>query len=148
MIFFSTLADAKNLLPEHKKWNRTYEAIEASNGLLAGVYYSVGDSLTWMNLPAGFQDKHLQASNRYLRILYVKSGEVTFLHSQTAGCAEIRAYSDLDDKVFLSGDVAEEKLEAGNFVIFEPADATQIQAVNGETLLLRVTVEGFSFPNK
>lgn len=100
MIRFSSLTDAKGLLPEHKKWNRTYEAIAASDELLTGVFYSVGDSLTWMNLPAGFQDKYLQASNRYLRLLYVKSGLVTLRFCAAADCEVLRTYSDLDDKVF------------------------------------------------
>lgn len=63
MQVFENLSQFQACLGNARKWERTLEAIKASEKCLPGVTYSVGDSLTWLKVvPA---EKDSEDKNQY-----------------------------------------------------------------------------------
>ena len=143
-----------------KKWQRTRQAIENLDRIEPGVAHSIGDSLTYWRGPAegllaawrtgdGFV-----ASRRYLTVLHAVDADLAVEVVPVAE-ADVRApYDDLSDREVLSDTGASARastatVPAGGLGVVELDEAFRLRPGNGgQAAIIRVTVEGASFPNK
>lgn len=145
-----------------KKWQRTRQAIENLDRIEPGVAHSIGDSLTYWRGPAegllaawrtgdGFV-----ASRRYLTVLHAVDADLAVELVPVAE-ADVRApYDDLSDREVLSAGGASvatgastATVPAGGLGVVELDEAFRLRPGNGgQAAIIRVTVEGASFPNK
>ena len=143
-----------------KKWQRTRQAIENLDRIEPGIAHSIGDSLTYWRGPAkgllaawrtgdGFV-----ASRRYLTVLHAVDADLAVEVVPVAE-ADVRApYDDLSDREVLSDTGASARastatVPAGGLGVVELDEAFRLRPGNGgQAAIIRVTVEGASFPNK
>lgn len=143
-----------------KKWQRTRQAIENLDRIEPGIAHSIGDSLTYWRGPAegllaawrtgdGFV-----ASRRYLTVLHAVDADLAVEVVPVAE-ADVRApYDDLSDREVLSAAGASTgastaTVPAGGLGVVELDEAFRLRPGNGgQAAIIRVTVEGVSFPNK
>ena len=143
-----------------KKWQRTRQAIENLDRIEPGVAHSIGDSLTYWRGPAegllaawrtgdGFV-----ASRRYLTVLHAVDADLAVEVVPVAE-ADVRApYDDLSDREVLSDTGASARasaatVPAGGLGVVGLDEAFRLRPGNGgQAAIIRVTVEGASFPNK
>ena len=143
-----------------KKWQRTRQAIENLDRIEPGIAHSIGDSLTYWRGPAegllaawrtgdGFV-----ASRRYLTVLHAVDADLAVEVVPVAE-ADVRApYDDLSDREVLSDTGASARastatVPAGGLGVVELDEAFRLMPGNGgQAAIIRVTVEGASFPNK
>ena len=143
-----------------KKWQRTRQTIENLDRIEPGVAHSIGDSLTYWRGPAegllaawrtgdGFV-----ASRRYLTVLHAVDADLAVEVVPVAE-ADVRApYDDLSDREVLSDTGASARastatVPAGGLGVVELDEAFRLRPGNGgQAAIIRVTVEGASFPNK
>ena len=147
-----------------KKWQRTRQAIENLDRIEPGVAHSIGDSLTYWRGPAegllaawrtgdGFV-----ASRRYLTVLHAVDADLAVEVVPVAE-ADVRApYDDLSDREVLSAAGASAAGAsaasatpgpAGGLGVVGLDEAFRLMPGNGgQAAIIRVTVEGASFPNK
>lgn len=142
-----------------KKWQRTRQAIENLDRIEPGIAHSIGDSLTYWRGPAegllaawrtgdGFV-----ASRRYLTVLHAVDADLAVEVVPVAE-ADVRApYDDLSDREVLSaagaGAASATTVPAGGLGIVGLNEAFRLMPGNGgQAAIIRVTVEGASFPNK
>ena len=143
-----------------KKWQRTRQAIENLDRIEPGIAHSIGDSLTYWRGPAegllaawrtgdGFV-----ASRRYLTVLHAVDADLAVELVPVAE-ADVRApYDDLSDREVLSDTGASARastatVPAGGLGVVELDEAFRLRPGNGgQAAIIRVTVEGASFPNK
>lgn len=143
-----------------KKWQRTRQAIENLDRIEPGIAHSIGDSLTYWRGPAegllaawrtgdGFV-----ASRRYLTVLHAVDADLAVELVPVAE-ADVRApYDDLSDREVLSAAGASARastatVPAGGLGVVELDEAFRLRPGNGgQAAIIRVTVEGASFPNK
>ena len=143
-----------------KKWQRTRQAIENLDRIEPGIAHSIGDSLTYWRGPAegllaawrtgdGFV-----ASRRYLTVLHAVDADLAVEVVPVAE-ADVRApYDDLSDREVLSAAGASARastatVPAGGLGVVELDEAFRLRPGNGgQAAIIRVTVEGASFPNK
>ncbi len=142
-----------------KKWQRTRQAIENLDRIEPGVAHSIGDSLTYWRGPAegllaawrtgdGFV-----ASRRYLTVLHAVDADLAVEVVPVAE-ADVRApYDDLSDREVLSAAGASAAsattVPAGGLGVVGLDEAFRLMPGNGgQAAIIRVTVEGASFPNK
>ncbi|MDC4233139.1 hypothetical protein M3T53_05355 [Actinomyces sp. B33] len=147
MRIFTTLDEARAHLAGEKKWDRAFEAIDASARLPHGIAYSVGDSLTWRGVGPECAEESLTASRRYLRVVYCATGSIEVRISDD--WAPTCPYSDLSDRQGADGPDRPILLGAGALLLVDIHEATRlVPAPDFSGALLRVTVEGRSFHNK
>jgi len=142
-----------------KKWQRTRQAIENLDRIEPGIAHSIGDSLTYWRGPAegllaawrtgdGFV-----ASRRYLTVLHAVDADLAVEVVPVAE-ADVRApYDDLSDREVLSAGGASvasaTTVPAGGLGVVGLDEAFRLMPGNGgQAAIIRVTVEGASFPNK
>lgn len=151
MRIFSSVADAQQALAGTKKWDRTFEAIAASETLPRGITWSVGDSLTWRSIDPNDHEDVLTARRRYSRVVHCRTGRINI--SVVEAGTPTGPYSDLTDRQPIAEPCDHEPtritLTAGQVVCFDPAEATRLDESDDFTgTLLHLTVEGRSFHNK
>lgn len=143
-----------------KKWQRTRQAIENLDRIEPGVAHSIGDSLTYWRGPAeGLlaawrTDDGFVASRRYLTVLHAVDADLAVELVPVAE-ADVRApYDDLSDREVLSDTGASARasaatVPAGGLGVVGLDEAFRLRPGNGgQAAIIRVTVEGASFPNK
>ena len=145
-----------------KKWQRTRQAIENLDRIEPGIAHSIGDSLTYWRGPAeGLlaawrTDDGFVASRRYLTVLHAVDADLAVELVPVAE-ADVRApYDDLSDREVLSAGGASvatgastATVPAGGLGVVELDEAFRLRPGNGgQAAIIRVTVEGASFPNK
>ena len=143
-----------------KKWQRTRQAIENLDRIEPGIAHSIGDSLTYWRGPAeGLlaawrTDDGFVASRRYLTVLHAVDADLAVELVPVAE-ADVRApYDDLSDREVLSDTGASSRastatVPAGGLGVVELDEAFRLRPGNGgQAAIIRVTVEGASFPNK
>ena len=125
-----------------RKWMRCGQAIRQSTRLPLDTAYSLGDSLTFWAVPAGV----LSPIDEPLAV-YVRAKTAL----RPAG-----AYSDVSDREWFGLPNDDEEgvpcvVPVGGVLIMEECEAMRINATPeavGRVSVVRVTVEGFTFPNK
>ena len=143
-----------------KKWQRTRQAIENLDRIEPGVAHSIGDSLTYWRGPAeGLlaawrTDDGFVASRRYLTVLHAVDADLAVELVPVAE-ADVRApYDDLSDREVLSDTGASARasaatVPAGGLGVVGLDEVFRLRPGNGgQAAIIRVTVEGASFPNK
>ena len=143
-----------------KKWQRTRQAIENLDRIEPGIAHSIGDSLTYWRGPAeGLlaawrTDDGFVASRRYLTVLHAVDADLAVELVPVAE-ADVRApYDDLSDREVLSDTGASARasaatVPAGGLGVVGLDEAFRLRPGNGgQAAIIRVTVEGASFPNK
>ena len=143
-----------------KKWQRTRQAIENLDRIEPGIAHSIGDSLTYWRGPAeGLlaawrTDDGFVASRRYLTVLHAVDADLAVELVPVAE-ADVRApYDDLSDREVLSDTGASARastatVPAGGLGVIGLDEAFRLMPGNGgQAAIIRVTVEGASFPNK
>lgn len=143
-----------------KKWQRTRQAIENLDRIEPGIAHSIGDSLTYWRGPAeGLlaawrTDDGFVASRRYLTVLHAVDADLAVELVPVAE-ADVRApYDDLSDREVLSDTGASARastatVPAGGLGVVGLDEAFRLMPGNGgQAAIIRVTVEGASFPNK
>lgn len=142
------------------KWQRTRQAIENLDRIEPGIAHSIGDSLTYWRGPAeGLlaawrTDDGFVASRRYLTVLHAVDADLAVELVPVAE-ADVRApYDDLSDREVLSAAGASARasaatVPAGGLGVVGLDEAFRLRPGNGgQAAIIRVTVEGASFPNK
>ena len=143
-----------------KKWQRTRQAIENLDRIEPGIAHSIGDSLTYWRGPAeGLlaawrTDDGFVASRRYLTVLHAVDADLAVELVPVAE-ADVRApYDDLSDREVLSDTGASARastatVPTGGLGVIGLDEAFRLMPGNGgQAAIIRVTVEGASFPNK
>lgn len=141
------------------KWQRTRQAIENLDRIEPGIAHSIGDSLTYWRGPAeGLlaawrTDDGFVASRRYLTVLHAVDADLAVELVPVAE-ADVRApYDDLSDREVLSATGASTAsattVPTGGLGVIGLDEAFRLMPGNGgQAAIIRVTVEGASFPNK
>ena len=145
MHVFNSRADFDAQMKSVKKWMRTGQALDGVSELQHDVAYSIGDSLVywWVNAhEAAAAD--LVGHRRYHAVLAPLDGDLTVEVAPKAGLTCTRAYSDIDDR---------ERFEGTGETVTIPAEIDEAyrvvaDAADPRVVVLHVTVEGYSFPNK
>ena len=152
--------DPEALVREHggaRKWQRTRRAIESLGRVRPGVAHSVGDSLTYWKGAAGEllaawrAGDGLVASRRYLNVLHAVDADLPVEVVPVAE-ADVRApYDDLSDREVVGAAEGTRSVvvPAGGVGVVELGEAFRlVPGTGGRAAIIRVTVEGASFPNK
>ena len=113
--------------------------------------YSIGDSLVywWVNAhEAATAD--LVGHRRYHAVLAPLDGDLTVEVAPKASLTCTRAYSDIDDRERFEGTGETVTIPAGGVAVVEIDEAYRVvaDAADPRVVVLHVTVEGYSFPNK
>ena len=142
---------------DSKKWQRTRQAIENLDRIEPGIAHSIGDSLTYWRGPAkgllaawrtgdGFV-----ASRRYLNVLHAVDADLPVEVVPVAE-ADVRApYDDLSDREVVGAAEGTRSVvvPSGGVGVVELGEAFRlVPGTGGRAAIIRVTVEGASFPNK
>ncbi|MFE6970293.1 hypothetical protein [Isoptericola sp. NPDC057653] len=149
MRVFRDHAHLQEVLGGVPKWDRTLQALRADRGL-AGVMYSVGDSLTSMRerTPALATDG-LVARRRYLVALSPVDGDASVEVAPVAGLEVAAPYSDLSDRELLRGPGERRTVPRGAVLVVGPGEAVRVLPSPDVTAVVaHVTVEGATFHNK
>lgn len=134
-----------------KKWMRVGQALDIAPTLLQDVAYSIGDSLTyWWDRTPAIATPDMVGSRRYLSVLAPIDGDAHAVVAPKADLSLTRAYSDLDDRERFEATEAEAVcVPAGGVLVVEEHEAFRVLPdPDVAAVVLRVTVEGYSFPNK
>lgn len=156
MRVYHSLEEFVQQCAEHKKWNRTRQAIEAAPSLLPNVAYSLGDSLTyWWQPTAELAQTYYRGEfigrRRYLTVLTPIEAEASVEVANKHELHTIEPYSDITDRERFDGQGEVIRLHPHEIVIVEEDEACRVLADSdeqGAMVEIHVTVEGFSFPNK
>ena len=124
MHVFNSRADFDAQMKSVKKWMRTGQALD-------GVADLVGH-------------------RRYHAVLAPLDGDLTVEVAPKAGLTCTRAYSDIDDRERFEGAGETVTIPAGGVAVVEINEAYRViaEASDPRVVVLHVTVEGYSFPNK
>lgn len=119
--------------------------------------YSLGDSLTFWAVPAGaLADDRYVGHRRYHTVLSpIDEPLAVYVRPKTA-LRPAGAYSDVSDREWFGLPNDDEEgvpcvVPVGGILIMEECEAMRINATSvavGRVSVVRVTVEGFTFPNK
>lgn len=140
-----------------RKWMRCGQAIRQSTHLPLDTAYSLGDSLTFWAVPAGaLADDRYVGHRRYHTVLSpIDEPLAVYVRPKTA-LRPAGAYSDVSDREWFGLPNDDEEgvpcvVPVGGILIMEECEAMRINATPeavGRVSVVRVTVEGFTFPNK
>lgn len=134
-----------------KKWMRTGQALDIASGLLRNVAYSIGDSLTyWWDRTPGLATPDMVGGRRYLTVLSPIDGDMAVEVAPKADLTCIEAYSDLTDRERFAADGGEVvTVPRGGVLVVDVEEAARVLPdPDVAAVMLHVTVEGYSFPNK
>ena len=138
-------------------WRRARRAIENLDRIAPGTAHSVGDSLTYWRGPsndllaAWRAGDGLIASRRYLNVLHAIDADLVVEVAPVAEARVLTPYDDLTDREVLSATAGVQAVTvpAGGVGVVGPDEAFRlVPGAGGRAAILRVTVEGASFPNK
>lgn len=151
MHVFNSRADFDAQMKPVKKWMRTGQALDGVSELQHDVAYSIGDSLVywWVNAhEAATAD--LVGHRRYHAVLAPLDGDLTVEVAPKGGLTCTCAYSDIDDRERFEGTGETVTIPAGGVAVVEIDEAYRVvsDATDPRVVVLHVTVEGYSFPNK
>ena len=139
MHIFNSRADFDAQMKSVKKWMRTGQALDGVSELQHDVAYSIGDSLVywWVNA-------HEAATADLV------DGNLTVEVASKADLTCTRAYSDIDDRERFEGTGETVTIPTGGVAVVEIDEAYRVvaDAADPRVVVLHVTVEGYSFPNK
>ena len=111
-----------------------------------------GGKLTRRALPARHEaaTADLVGHRRYHAVLAPLDGDLTVEVAPKAGLTCTRAYSDIDDRERFEGAGEKVVIPAGGVAVVEIDEAYRVvsDAADPRVVVLHVTVEGYSFPNK
>lgn len=147
MLTFADLTELRRVLGGTKKWDRSLEAINIAPGVPADVTHSVGDSLTY-RITSRRDSPELTGHRRYLAVRHVLRGTATVAVARQAELTPTDGYDDLSDRQHFTGTAEEVDLHEGAVLIAEIDEALRDVRVDGDVVVLRVTVEGAFFANK
>ncbi|MCF2622338.1 hypothetical protein [Collinsella tanakaei] len=151
MHVYETRAQFDAELSSVKKWMRVGQALDIAPTLLQDVAYSIGDSLTyWWDRTSALSTPDMVGTRRYLSVVAPIDGEAHVVVAPKADLAPTRAYSDLDDRErFEAADVKPVVVPAGGILVVDEQEAFRILPDQDvAAVMVRVTIEGYSFPNK
>ena len=151
MHIFNSRADFDAQMKSVKKWMRTGQALDGVSELQHDVAYSIGDSLVywWVNAhEAATAD--LVGHRRYHAVLAPLDGNLTVGVASKAVLPGTGAYGDIDDRGRFEGAGEPGTIPAGGVAVVEIDEAYRVvaDAADPRVVVLHVTVEGYSFPNK
>lgn len=150
MHIYQTRYEFDESLSQTKKWHRAGEALDQAAGLLQNVAYSIGDSLTyWWDTAENTATEYFIGHRRYLTMLYAMNTEVTIEAECKTRLTETKPYNDLTDREIFTGEGRSITIPKGGIFITDIDEAIKLQTSSDTNIvLLHVTVEGYSFPNK
>lgn len=151
MHVFNSRADFDAQMKSVKKWMRTGQALDGVADLQHDVAYSIGDSLVyWWVYARETATADLVGHRRYHAVLAPLDGDLTVEVAPKAGLTCTRAYSDIDDRERFEGAGETVTIPAGGVAVVEIDEAYRViaEASDPRVVVLHVTVEGYSFPNK
>ena len=169
MHVFNSRADFDAQMKSVRKWMRTGQALDGVADLQHDVAYSIGDSLVywWVNAHeaatadlVGHRRYHAvlaphdsdgdRPDRRYHAVLAPLDGDLTVEVAPKASLTCTRAYSDIDDRERFEGTGETVTIPAGGVAVVEIDEAYRVvaDAADPRVVVLHVTVEGYSFPNK
>lgn len=150
MRIFDSPDALRALLGGEKKWSRALEALSAAPSLPAGVTYSIGDSLTYRRGRAvDLATEELTGRRRYLMVVASLGGEVAVEVASQDAVTAAGPYSDLTDRQPFTGGAESVTVPDGGLLVVGIDEAARILPdPHARAVLLHVTVEGSSFPNK
>ena len=160
MRVYTTLESCRANLGAVRKWQRTLEAIATADPtsgvgpeLALDAAYSLGDSLTfWRADDAALGAERFTGHRRYHEVLAPVRGDLTVMVASKSRLESHGDYSDDSDRETFGGDgdAAERVVvPCGGVLIVGIDEAFRVEPrQQGETVVVHVTVEGFTFPNK
>ncbi|MBM6867205.1 hypothetical protein [Collinsella tanakaei] len=151
MHVYETRARLDAELGHVKKWMRVGQALDIAPTLLRDVAYSIGDSLTyWWDRTPAVATPDMVGSRRYLSVLAPIDGSAQVVVAPKAELSQTVAYSDLDDRErFEAVDTPVVTVPAGGVLVMDEDEAFRaLPDPDVAVVVVRVTVEGYSFPNK
>lgn len=133
-----------------RKWERTLEALAATEGLDAGIAYSIGDSLTYRRgLAPAFATSSLVGRRRYHQVVAATGGDVVVEVAPKSRLAEAGPYDDLSDRQPFAGTGEAVTVPDGGILVVDIDEAARVlPAPASAAVVLHVTVEGATFHNK
>lgn len=151
MHVFNSRTDFDAQMKSVKKWMRTGQALDGIADLQHDVAYSIGDSLVyWWVYAREAATAGLVGHRRYHAVLAPLDGDLPVEVAPKAGLTCTRAYSDIDDRERFEGTGEIVTIPAGGVAVVEIDEAYRVLAdtTGPRVVVLHVTVEGYSFPNK
>lgn len=133
-----------------KKWVRCGQALDLASGLQRDVAYSIGDSLVyWWDEAASLAASDFVGHRRYLSVLSPIDGGLAVEIAPKSALQAIKPYSDLTDRERFAGAGERTVVQAGGVLVVDIDEAFRIPADQRvKAVVIHVTVEGYSFPNK
>ena len=133
-----------------RKWQRTEQALEMSLMFTEDEAHSIGDSLVyWWQDASGLTAKDFVGHRRYLTVLSPQDAALTVQVAPKSALEISESYSDLTDREFLAGEADEVTIAKGCICAFDIDEAYRmVPSQSGAVVIVHVTVEGYSFPNK
>lgn len=138
---FASLDDLSSALGEATKWRRVADAVQGADRSMPEVTFSLGDSLTYRRT-SGLECPEFTRHRRYLELRYVLAGTAAVEIAPVVALLPVDDYSDLTDRQHFAGSGERYDLTEGEFVVVGVAEAIRDVAVEGQVMVLRVTVEG------
>lgn len=150
MHLFATLEDFNAQLGTITKWRRCLEALNTVQSLPRNTAHSIGDSLTyWWDKNAQLATTAFVGHRRYLDVWAPIQGNMTVELAPKHRLQAIDVYDDLSDRERFTGSGAVVAVPLGGLIVIDDDEASRIIAnPDGTGALIRVTVEGYTFPNK
>jgi len=132
------------------KWDRTLSALHTAGTLEPEVAHSVGDSLTYRRTSAArMHAAEFVGRRRYHLVVCPVSEPIDVEFAPQAALTALTSYDDLSDRQSFSGTGRTVTIPTGAVVIFDIGEAARITSCTAsELVVLHVTVEGATFPNK
>ncbi|MGI6786185.1 MAG: hypothetical protein ACOX5I_06205 [Gleimia sp.] len=149
MRVFNDVDEFLMVLGKLRKWHRVVEAVENSENIEELVMHSIGDSLTYLKLPNGYNDKLLCGQRRYQTVVVALKGNVEVEFGTKTAFEEIVPYSDLNDREEFQGVGQHLTLKEGELMLLSIDEACRVNVpATSQGLKIKVTVEGRTFANK
>lgn len=151
MHMYETRTEFDAQLGSIKKWMRAGQALDIAADLLQDVAYSIGDSLTyWWDAADGLSTPDMVGGRRYLTALAPIDGPLAVAVARKDTLESTEAYSDLTDREhFAATDAEPVMVPAGGVLVVDADEAYRVLPEPcSRAVMLHVTVEGYSFPNK
>ncbi|MBT1180388.1 hypothetical protein JS531_00010 [Bifidobacterium sp. CP2] len=133
-----------------KKWMRVGQALDIATTLTRNVAYSIGDSLVyWWDRTPAIATSDMTGHRRYLFVCSPQDGDMRVMVAPKSQLTSIEAYSDLTDRERFMGPANIVTVPAGGVFVADIDEAYKVCSdPDVQAVVLHVTVEGYSFPNK
>ena len=141
MVIYPDLEDFRRVLGGTLAWDRALTALANAPSTDQDVTHSGGEPLTY-RVTSAPQATRLTGHRRNLAVRHVLTGEATFAVAPVATLTPTDDYDDLSDRQHFEGAATEHVLTRGGVLVAGIDEALRDVAVDGQVVLLRVTVEG------